>query len=68
MRSKTNPGSPCLDCIDRDVGCHSDCERYKVWKTSFEAEKIKLRQQEKLENIATDYKVEKNVRRRWKRR
>jgi hypothetical protein len=68
MYGKTNPGSPCLECIDRDVGCHSNCERYKVWKASFEAKKIEQRQRVKLENIATDYKVEQNIRRRLKRR
>jgi hypothetical protein len=26
--------SPCKDCTDRTVGCHSDCERYMTWKLS----------------------------------
>ena len=24
--------SPCKDCEDRTVGCHSICERYNNWK------------------------------------
>ena len=24
--------SPCKDCGDRYLGCHSDCERYKSYK------------------------------------
>ena len=27
------PQSPCRDCSDRQVGCHSDCEKYILWKT-----------------------------------
>lgn len=25
------PSSPCLDCPDRDVECHSTCEKYKAY-------------------------------------
>lgn len=24
---------PCADCQKRYVGCHSDCETYKAWKS-----------------------------------
>lgn len=24
--------SPCKDCYDRELGCHSNCERYKQFK------------------------------------
>lgn len=24
--------SPCLDCPDRVIGCHGDCEKYKAFK------------------------------------
>lgn len=30
---------PCRNCKDRKLGCHSECERYKVWQA--ENEKIK---------------------------
>ena len=26
--------SPCKDCEDRAVGCHSSCEKYMNWKLS----------------------------------
>ena len=26
--------SPCYGCSDREVGCHSTCESYKVYKAS----------------------------------
>lgn len=25
--------APCADCQKRYVGCHSDCEDYKTWKS-----------------------------------
>lgn len=40
--SRVGP-SPCKDCTDRVVGCHSDCERYKTWKDAHEAERLKIR-------------------------
>jgi hypothetical protein len=24
--------NPCYKCTDRQVGCHSKCEKYKKWK------------------------------------
>lgn len=30
------PNSPCLDCKDRYVGCHIDCEGYKVYEEALE--------------------------------
>lgn len=33
--------SPCRDCQDRQLGCHSDCDKYKEWKNFFDADKKK---------------------------
>jgi hypothetical protein len=30
--------SPCKDCEDRHVNCHSQCERYKGYRAEYEAE------------------------------
>ena len=30
---------PCKGCKDREVGCHSGCEKYKKWLDEFHAEK-----------------------------
>lgn len=30
--------SPCKDCSDRYVGCHSKCDRYKAWSEAHERE------------------------------
>lgn len=33
----------CADCPDRHVGCHGDCEKYKVEREAFDAEKDEIR-------------------------
>ena len=30
---------PCKGCKDREIGCHSGCEKYKKWLDEFHAEK-----------------------------
>ena len=32
------PDAPCLDCKDRRLGCHSECDKYMTFK----AERIEL--------------------------
>ncbi len=34
--------APCKDCKDRQVNCHSFCERYKDYRDRHEAEATKL--------------------------
>ena len=31
--------APCLDCVDREPGCHGHCDGYKAWKAQFDAAK-----------------------------
>lgn len=26
--------SPCFNCTERHVGCHSDCEKYQAWSSN----------------------------------
>lgn len=44
---------PCIDCEDRKVGCHSDCERYKAWLEAYHKEKAWLK--EKRHPVIADY-------------
>lgn len=30
------PKSPCKDCSDRQIGCHSECEKYISWRAEHE--------------------------------
>ena len=39
----TNIKSPCKDCSDRFVGCHTVCVEYFGYKTAVESEKERYR-------------------------
>lgn len=59
--------SECKGCIDRHVGCHSTCERYKQWKKKQEEEKAVIRdKREKEMAIALDIKVRIGTKRKYK--
>lgn len=36
--------SPCKDCKDRHMACWDGCEKYKEWKSAFEDNKQKYRE------------------------
>jgi hypothetical protein len=38
------PKSPCLNCADRSIGCHSKCEIYKTWKSQHKSKQKIIRQ------------------------
>ena len=37
------PQSPCLDCADREPGCHGRCEKYKDFRRDVDAYEEKHR-------------------------
>lgn len=41
--------SPCKECPDRFLGCHSTCKRYLTFKESYEHFKEEKYKQEELE-------------------
>lgn len=34
--------SPCMDCPDRQLGCHSDCEKYIYFQNRHKEEKARI--------------------------
>ena len=42
------PSVPCKNCSDRKVGCHSDCEKYLIYKNEMERQRM-LRTEQKEE-------------------
>lgn len=38
--------APCKDCVKREIGCHSNCNKYKKWKS-----KQKSRDKEEVEYV-----------------
>lgn len=37
----TNVQSPCIDCKDRNINCHSECKQYKKFKFLCQIERQK---------------------------
>lgn len=44
--------APCKNCEDRQLGCHSQCERYKKFKEESQAEKENIEKQKRLDGGA----------------
>jgi hypothetical protein len=49
-----NMKAPCQDCTDREVGCHSSCDKYKAFKQKCD-ELRELRNRKKQEEYAFDH-------------
>ena len=59
--------SGCKGCIDRHEGCHSTCEKYRLWKKKQEDEKAVIRdKREKEMAIAIDIKARIGTKRKYK--
>lgn len=61
--------SPCKDCPDRYLGCHSHCEKFKVYEEDKSKMQYELRKQANKENGIIAYEVQraKRIRERTKR-
>ena len=51
-------GCPCQNCLDREIGCHGTCEKYKDW--AGENEKVKHRRI--LDSEVFNYRKEEHYR------
>lgn len=60
------PASPCKGCEERQLHCHSGCERYREYRSQLE--KNKAEQHAKVEENAFMYDIKKSVARRYDRR
>lgn len=54
-----NSGCPCQGCGDRDVGCHSECEKYKVWRKKMDEKQIAEYQKKQARNTMSSTAVRK---------
>lgn len=50
--------SPCKNCEDRMVGCHSTCEKYKAFQQENDANNKIIRENRKKENDIVSFRVE----------
>ena len=53
MHKYTKQQSPCFECTERHMGCHSECEKYK----QFRAEREEVSRQRILNQAPTDYSI-----------
>lgn len=37
---------PCKDCVDRSVGCHSTCKKYKQFKEDHEKVRKEIKKEQ----------------------
>lgn len=49
------PNAPCKDCEDRHFGCHSECEKYKLWQTERMEKNRKCREEKTKQCRLDDY-------------
>ena len=54
--------NPCYKCKDRNVGCHSNCEKYQKWKKKSNKARDNRKKNREYEAYLSDLK-EKNRRR-----
>ena len=50
--------SPCKDCTDRQLHCHSTCDRYKVYKAEIEQRRAAKKAEADEINFAAQVKQE----------
>ena len=47
--------APCYKCADRYVNCHSECDRYKKWRSEYARKTKQINQQRKMDAIFRDH-------------
>ena len=57
-------GSPCKDCTDRCVNCHTNCEKYVSWRAECDIERSKYIKSLQKEHNFKDYYMRKKRYRR----
>ena len=52
--------SPCKDCKERQVGCHSTCEKYLEWNKKWVDNKIKISEKKYLMKQIDSHEISTN--------
>lgn len=53
---------PCLGCNNREVGCHSTCEKYINAKTENEKQNAEIKKKLYADSAQRDYAIHRNYR------
>ena len=54
-----NLNTPCKDCTERHIACHSECEKYKAYKENYEQIKKDIRKEADIQNRLDDYEKQR---------
>ena len=60
--------SPCKDCPDRYIGCHSTCEKYIEWRKNEKQYNDGIKFKQNIERIKEEHAIEYQYKRKRKRR
>lgn len=58
----------CHNCEERHQNCHSDCDEYKSFRASKDAENAKIREEKHREELVTAYVVGEIEKKKKKRK
>lgn len=53
--------TPCKDCFDRTITCHTVCRRYQAWKKELEEFNARRREERAKDDTISDH----SIRRSW---
>lgn len=59
--------SPCKDCQDRVVGCHSKCEKYATYRAGVEKDKKRRNEMKAIDDAEISAKIRTRGRYKWNR-
>ena len=54
---------PCKDCLNREIGCHSQCKKYIKFKNDLKKDKAKEKAEKKMESFILEGIIESTKRR-----
>lgn len=60
--------SPCLDCNNRHVGCHGECDKYLSYKIDITNHKTIVEDNKARDKVINSYKSESIMRMRKKKK
>lgn len=52
------PENPCYKCTDRCVGCHVDCNKYRLFRAELNQRNETIKKAKNAVRIMWDYKVD----------
>lgn len=55
---------PCKDCLDREIGCHAWCEKYREWSKNERIKHDEAINKQATERMVADYEVKEFMKRK----